>query len=395
VKASGHQARSATGLYNLAVPIPTLQRYSRLLSAAVIMFQMLPAFAQSRNGTGGGAGSPVVRPAQAQSIADGILMPAIEEKKLVGLAVGVVCGGRTLVNKGYGVTSRESQTPPDGNTQFYIESLSKAITAVGAMTLVDEGKLKLEDPVRKYLKDVPKSWQSITIAQLMSHSSGIPDMAQKGPAEEAPTFEDMLQRAANEPLSFMPGSRQQYNNFNFAVIGKVIETISGMSYVDFMKQRVFEPLHMDHTGAHLQSSNEAIPYNAKGRPIAHRILSDYGIPSGHLQSTVSDLLKLHAALEDGSLLKPAGLRIMINRVSPGRTATPGWFEQSNQGVSVVSKNGGGGGFHSIFSFVPGQGDAVIMLWTSSKAADNDLFQQTAQLLSSVCGVPPAKGAVSE
>jgi hypothetical protein len=105
-------------------------------------------------------------------------------------------------------------------------------------------------------------------------------------------------------------------------------------------------------------------------------------------------LKLHAALENGSLLKPAGLRIMINRVSPGRTATPGWFEQSNQGVSVVSKNGGGGGFHSIFSFVPGQGDAVIMLWTSSKAADNDLFQQTAQLLSSVCGVP-AKGEVSE
>jgi CubicO group peptidase (beta-lactamase class C family) len=302
---------------------------------------------------------------------------------------GVVCGGRTLVNKGYGVTSRESQTPPDENTQFYIQSLSKAITAVGAMILVDEGKLKLEAPAGRYLKDLPRSWQPITIAQFMSHSSGIPELSQK-----LPTFEEMLQRAANDPLSFKPGSRQQYNNFNFAVIGKVIEAISGMSYVDFMKRRVFEPLHMDHSGAHLQSSNEAIPYDAQGRPITHRIAGgDYGIPSGHLQTTLSDLLKLHTALENGSLLKPASLQAMVTRVYPDRSGTPGWFEQTNQGVSVVSKNGGGEGFHSIFSFVPGKGDAVIMLWTSSKAADNDLFQQTAQLLSDVCGVP-AKGAVN-
>ncbi len=355
------------------------------------MFYMLPASAQKRDGK---AESPVVRPALAQSIADGILMPAIEEKKLVGLTAGVVCNGRTLVNKGYGVTSRESQMPPDENTQFYIESLSKAITAVGAMILVDEGKLELEDPVGKYLKNVPRSWQSITIAQFMSHSSGIPDMSQKGPTKEESTFEDMLRRAASEPLLFIPGSRQQYNNFNFAVIGKVIEAVSRMSYVDFINQRVFEPLHMDHSGAHLRSSNEAVPYDAKGRPITHRIGSDYGIPSGHLQSTLSDLLKLHAALEDGSLLKPAGLRVMVKRVYPGRSGTPGWFEQNNQGVSVVSKNGGGQGFHSIFSFVPGQGDAVIMLWTSSKAADNDLFHQTGQLLSFVCGVP-VKDAVSE
>src|SRR5262249_38669749 len=146
---------------------------------------------------------------------------------------------------------------------------------------VDEGKLKLEAPASRYLKDLPRSWQPITIAQFMSHSSGIPDMAQK-----APTFEEMLQRAANEPLSFRPGSRQQYNNFNFAVVGKVIEAISGMSYVDFMKRRVFEPLQMDHSGAHLQSSSEAIAYNAQGQPITHHIAGgDYGIPSGHLQTT--------------------------------------------------------------------------------------------------------------
>jgi CubicO group peptidase (beta-lactamase class C family) len=189
-----------------------------LLAAALIVLHALAAFAQPGPGRGGRAGRPVARPARAQAIADGILMPPIEEKKLVGLEVGVVCGGRALVNKGYGVTSRESQSAPNENTQFYIQSLSKAITAVGAMILVDDGKLKLEAPASRYLKDLPRSWQPITIAQFMSHSSGIPELAQK-----LPTFEEMLRKADNEPLAFKPGSRQQYNNFNFAVIGKVIE----------------------------------------------------------------------------------------------------------------------------------------------------------------------------
>jgi CubicO group peptidase (beta-lactamase class C family) len=366
---------------DLSMSIQKFHWPSRLLAVTLILFPAMGAFAQQASRKGGKA--PVARPARAESIADGILTPAIQQKKLVGVAAAVVCGGRTLVNKGYGVTSHESNTPPDENTSFYIQSLSKGITAVGAMLLLDEGKLKLDAPASKYLKGLPKSWQPITIAQFMSHSSGIPDLSKK-----APTFEEMLQAAANEPLQFKPGSQQKYNNFNFAVIGKVIEAISGMSYLDFMKQRVFAPLHMDSSGAHLQSANAAVSYNPQGKPIAHRIPGgDYAIPSGHLQMTLSDLLKLHAALENGSFLKPAGLHALVTRVYADRSGTAGWFEESNQGVSVVSKNGGGEGFHSMFSFVPGKGDAAILLWTSSQASDNSLAPEAAQLLSAVCGVP--------
>jgi CubicO group peptidase (beta-lactamase class C family) len=268
-----------------------------------------------------------------------------------------------------------------------MQSLSKGITAVGAMILVDEGKLKLDAPAGRYLKDLPKSWQPITIAQFMSHSSGIPELSQK-----LPTFEAMLKAAADEPLMFKPGSQQKYNNFNFALMGKVIEAISGMSYLDFMKQRVFTPLHMNHTGFNLQSPNEAVAYKGE-KPIAHHPPAggDYAIPSGYLQTNLSDLLKLHAALENGSILKAAGLHALITRVYPDRSGTAGWFEESNQGVSVVSKNGGGDGFHSLFTFVPGKGDAAILLWSSSQAKGDSLSPQTAQLLSGVCGVP-AKGA---
>jgi CubicO group peptidase (beta-lactamase class C family) len=355
---------------------------SRLLAATLITFS---AFAQQAARKGGKA---VARPAKAESIADGILNPAIEEKKLVGVAVGVVCGGKTLVDKGYGVVSRESNKAPDENTSFYIQSLSKGITAVGAMILLDEGKLKLDAPASKYLKGMPKSWQAITIGQFMSHSSGIPELSKM-----EPTFEQMLKDAANEPLDFKPGTQQKYNNFNFAVMGKVIEAISGMSYVDFMKKRVFEPLHMNHSGYDLQAPNGAVAYNAQGKALTHHppVGGDYAIPSGYLQSTLSDLMKLHAALEDGSILKAAGLHALITRVYPDRSGTAGWFEESRKGVSVVSKNGGGDGFHSLFSFVPGKGDAAILLWTSSQAKGDSLVPQTAQLLTQVCGIP-AKGS---
>lgn len=273
---------------------------------------------------------------------------------------------------------------PDENTLFNIQSLSKGITGVGAMILLDEGKLRLNAPASRYLKDLPKSWQSITIAQFMSHSSGIPELPKK-----APTFEDMLKEAANEPLQFKPGTQQKYNNFNFALIGKVIEAISGMSYLDFMQQRVFAPLKMNHSGFNLQSPNEAIAYNPQGKAMSHHPPKggDYAIPSGYLQMTLSDLLKLHAALENGSILKPAGYHALTTRVYAGRSGTAGWFEERNQGVSVVSKNGGGDGFHSLFSFVPGKGDAAILLWTSSEPKGDSLRSQTAQLLSGVCGVP--------
>jgi hypothetical protein len=127
------------------------------------------------------------------------------------------------------------------------------------------------------------------------------------------------------------------------------------------------------------------------------LLSKFGIAhalrvSGEMVCLDANLVShLYAALENGSILKAAGPHALITRVYPDRSGTAGWFEESNQGVSVVSKNGGGDGFHSLFVFLPGKGDAAILLWTSSEAKGDSLVSQTAQLLSGVCGVP-AKGA---
>ena len=164
-----------------------------------------------------------------------------------------------------------------------------------------------------------------------------------------------------------------------------------MKYLNFMKKRVFEPLHMDHTGFNIVNRNEATGYRPdKGTPgaIKHQIKGGpYAIPSGHLQSTLADLLKFYAALRTGSLLKPAAYQQMITRINPSLSGTPGWFERKAGTDSVVSKNGSVPGFHSIMSFVSGKGDAVVLLWTSQKPKGNGLFKATNRLLNQICNVP--------
>jgi CubicO group peptidase (beta-lactamase class C family) len=322
----------------------------------------------------------------AEAAADPIIVPAMRQKQLPGLILGVVKNGQVVVKKGYGVKSFASGDAPDENTVFYIGSLSKALTAVGAMLLVEQGKLDLDAPAGNYLKGLPKSWQPITVKQFMAHQSGIPQLNMK-----FPTFKQMLKSAEDKPLSFAPGTKQEYNNFNFAVTGMIIEAASRMKYLKFMKQNVFGPLHMDHTGYSVLSRNEATGYRpGKGNPksIQHQMKGGpYAIPSGHLQSTLADLLKFYDALRIGKLLKPSTYQQMITRINPSLSGTPGWFERKAGGDSVVSKNGAVPGFHSIMSFVPGKGEAVIMLWTSQRPKENGLFKATNRLLNQICNVP--------
>ena len=112
----------------------------------------------------------------AEAAADPIIVPAMRQKQFPGLILGVVKDGQVVVKKGYGVKSFASGEAPDENTVFYIGSLSKALTAVGAMLLVEQGKLDLDAPAGNYLKGLPKSWQPITVKQFMAHQSGIPQL---------------------------------------------------------------------------------------------------------------------------------------------------------------------------------------------------------------------------
>jgi CubicO group peptidase (beta-lactamase class C family) len=325
--------------------------------------------------------------ARLAATADRIVERYMNRKHAPGLVLAVIRGGEMIVEKGYGVRSPGDSQRPDSDTLFYIGSLSKAITGVGVELLAERGQLSLDEPVARHVRGLPRSWQSIPLKLFLAHQSGIPEMDAK-----LPTFAETARTADNRPLSFRPGGKQQYNNFNFAIAGQAIEGASGRGYLDFMSAEVFKPLGMTRTGygqtdpnsspghflrngGRLEVVTEAVP---KG--------GEYGIPSGFIQTTLGDLVKLYRGIQQHKLLPPARTHEMLSPVTSGLTGTPGWFARKVNGVTIVAKDGAASGYSSQFQFVPGRGDGVIFILNlqGQKLGTAELAHD---LLREVCGLP--------
>lgn len=325
-------------------------------------------------------------PRDIEATADRIVESAMRDKHIPGLVLAIVKDGKVVVKKGYGVKAIGTREVPDANTVFSIGSLSKSLTAFGVMRLVDEGKVDLDAPASKYIPNLPAAWRKITVRQFMTMTSGIPQLQAK-----QPTFDATLREADHIPMAFAPGTQQDYNNFNFAVAGKIIEAVSGEPYLTYMRRRVFEPLGMRDTGRSgtVKTNDRATGYTPRGKAIEPSG-SDYGVPSGFLETTIDDLLKFNDALRTHELMKPRTYQEMLTpNVVPGRHAwsfTPGWQWRKAGNATVIAKNGAVDGFSSQYHFVPERGDAVIMIW-NTKGKGLDLWGTVADLLDQCLGIP--------
>ncbi|WP_159298066.1 serine hydrolase domain-containing protein [Microcystis aeruginosa] len=326
--------------------------------------------------------------------ADAIVNDFMQQNKIPGLVLGVVKNGKIVVEKGCGVISLDSGMIPNENTIFNIGSVSKPLTAFGIMYLVDQGKLRLDDVASQYIPNLPPSWRKITVRQFMSHQSGIPQFKRN-----LPTFNEMLASTNNLPLTFAPGTRNEYNNFNYVVIGKVIEIVSGQPYLDFMRQKIFLPLGMTRTGFGLRDANTATGYinadrNGQLLPVDQVMPPGglYNIPSGFMQSTLGDLLKFYNAIRKNKLLSPASYRQMLEPTQPNLPGSPGWMINYLGGVEVVSKNGSVKGYRSMFLFVPDRDHAVIFLYNfnSGNNPGKIISSFTNSLLREVCNFHPLR-----
>jgi|SRR5579859_325889 len=344
---------------------------------------------------GGGHAQAAAPDANWKAQIDQIIADMMQQDGVPGVMLAVVKQGEAAYRKGYGVKRSPGGAVPDENTVFYIGSLSKAITAVGAMLLVQEGKLDLNAVASRYISELPRAWHGITVKQFMSHTSGIPELSSRKKNSEA-DISAVYALMADLPMQSEPGTKQRYNNFNYAVTGNVIERISNLSYIDYMTRRVFTPLGMDHSGVGIISpENHATGYlqgeNGQMTETEPKIAS-FGVPSGGLETNLADLLKFEASLRSHTLLKPQFFQQMITPVQ-GFGATPGWFTRKAGGVTVVSKNGAAGGFSSFFSFVPDSGHAVIML-RNVQGKGIGIQAPSNAILNACCGIPKNGGAAA-
>ncbi|MEP6713199.1 MAG: serine hydrolase [Ferruginibacter sp.] len=175
----------------------------------------------------------------------------IEKEKNFSGGLLIIKNGEKIFSKGYGWANKENKIPFTSSTLASMGSITKAFTAAGIMKLVEQGKLSVDDPLQKFLPNVPGDKANITIHQMLTHSSGFHEFLQNdgGDYEKIETAA-FLKRAFGEPLSFKPGEKAVYTNVGMSVLGIIIEQVSGMSYESFLKKNLFDPIGIAGIGYH-------------------------------------------------------------------------------------------------------------------------------------------------
>ena len=204
--------------------------------------------------------------------------------------------------KGYGLADRDAGVPNTPHTRFRIGSNSKQFTAMTILILQERGKLHVTDSVCRYVPDCPRDWQPITLANLLTHTSGIPDytnfpdFAVTWTQPVTPT--QLVARFKNLPLDFPPGTVFRYSNSGYVLLGYIIEQVTGESYATFLHEAIFAPLHLNDTG--YDSTFPTLPEHATGyyrgyiKPDPYDMSVLYA--AGALYSTVEDLYTWDQAL---------------------------------------------------------------------------------------------------
>jgi CubicO group peptidase (beta-lactamase class C family) len=255
-----------------------------------------------------------------------------------GAAVAVIVGTQVAYCKGHGLASLETDEAIGPHTVFCIGSITKPFTASAIMLLEQQGKLALGDPITAHLPDYPETGRHISIAHLLTHTSGIQNYVpldglwekiaarDLSPGELSALTEDL-------PLLFEPGTRYSYSNSNYCLLGRIIERISGMSYGEFVRAHIFDPLRM-HRSYYL-GNGLSIPHRAEGyeleeegyRPPPYVSLT---IPyaAGSLGSTLEDLIRWDAALWDGGWLPWTAQRRMYTPVTLASCRTENYVRLS-------------------------------------------------------------------
>ena len=242
---------------------------------------------------------------------DDYIRNVMAERHAPGAAVAVMKNGRVVKMKGYGVASVEFGVPVTPETVFEIGSVSKQMTAAAIMLLVEDGKVKLDDPISTYLPNTPDAWKTVTVRHLLTHTSGVKSYSSLDGFElfRHMTTDQFITALSPHPLEFTPGDQNIYSNSGFTLLGHIIQTVSGKPYIQFMRERIFIPLGMTKTAD--RDPEFIIPNRATGYEWSiDRLTGRDGnltdlMGAGSIVSTISDLVKWDAALNGKNFLKPA------------------------------------------------------------------------------------------
>jgi CubicO group peptidase (beta-lactamase class C family) len=349
-----------------------------------------------------------VTPASAQVSSSQIdaIFTSLQSNEAPGAAVLVVRNGRTVFSRGYGVTDLRTLHKIDAHTNFRLASFTKQFTAASIMLLARDGKLHYDGHLADFFPEFPEYGKSITVRNLLNHTSGLPDyedllMKQyEGTSpEKVPQIldADVLKLLETQSAGKFPaGSKWEYSNSGYAVLAMIVEKVSGKPFGQFLQERIFTPLGMKHTLAYEKGKNE-VQHRAFGhtkddgafretdQSPTSAVLGDGGI-----YSSLDDLAKWDRALRDHALLSEAEMQPALTAVSPtdGPARTPqgqtlsygfGWFLDPYAGHKRMFHDGSTVGFRTTIQRFPDDSLTIIVLANRADADPEALAVRVADL----------------
>ena len=297
-----------------------------------------------------------------------------------GAAVMVISDGRIVHQKGYGLADLQARTPITSMTTFDLASVSKQFTAMAIMMLVESGSLSYSDPLSKFFPELPPWASEITVRHLLTHTSGIPSYMQifeeepAGISEEPSSREVITMLGREHAPRFAAGARYEYSNSGYVVLAQIVEKVTGKSFPEFMKERVFDRIGMTSTLVSDQiespSPNRAVSYDgywllgwryprADYTPL-NRIYGD-----GNVNSSLADMYRWDQALYTDTLVAQRTLSEAFEpmRLDDGTTSDYGfgWRLLEWHGRRVLQHGGSWAGFRSNIVRVPSERLTVVIL----------------------------------
>lgn len=289
-----------------------------------------------------------------------------------GASIAVIHDGKIVLEKSYGVASVELDVPATNATLYTLASTTKEFTAVAIMTLVEEGKVSLDDPVTKYLPGLPASWASVTVRHCLSHTSGLPDNVEDDNVNVLPlagTRAELMKVLVTRPVK-PPGTAMVYNQTGYMLLGDIIARVSGMGYEAYVNDRLLKPLGIGgmrwgdtwtiipgraslYTALQPTPDHVKLQLDAKGSPVmstdgihafGSKIATEWLMPAAGLSGNIEAMATWENALWSGRVIKPASLAVMAQPyvMRDGKTGDFGLalMHDSQRGLVTVHTGGG-------------------------------------------------------
>lgn len=304
--------------------------------------------------------------------ADRLIAAEMAARHIPGLSFAVWKDGTVVDQRSYGTANLETWAPATNDTVYAIGSITKSMTAITVLRLQEMGLVVLDEPVSRYVADLPDAWRNISVRHLMSNVSGIPDIIDNPCAyEQATPYQsgDILNEVACLPLNFEPGEQFEYANSNFVLLSVMIERVTRRPLGEVFASEIFEPLGMAHTG--MLDYVSVIPQRADGYlwtddGYLNSELMDVAAESGAggVLSTTGDMLKFISAIERRELLSAGSWERAFVPYPVREGTTPyalGFGVTPYEGHPRVGHSGSAVGFASSFSYFPDDGVGIILL----------------------------------